>query len=74
MCEMVANILTKVSRALAVFLHTDHLMGRMSRGTRDVFEANEAGQWQPPGFEDLLEFHDSSSSEDSEYEEAESSS
>ena len=67
---MVADILTKVSKALAVFLHTDHLMGRMDRGTRDVFEAKQAGKWQTPGFEDLPEFHDSSSSEGSDSEEA----
>ena len=71
---MVADILTKVSKALAVFLHTDHLMGRMNRGTRDVFEAKQAGKWQTPGFEDLPEFHDSSSSEGSDSEEAYSSS
>ena len=67
---MVADILTKVAQALAIFLHTDHLMGRMERATSDVFEAKAAGKWQTPGFEDLPEFQDSSSSEGSDSEEA----
>ena len=67
---MVADILTKVSKALPVVMHTDHLMGRMVRGTREVFEAKKAGKWQMLGFEDLPELRDSSSSEESDIEEA----
>jgi hypothetical protein len=67
---MVADILTKVVKAISVFLHTDHLMGNLCRGSRDVFEAKSAGKWQTPGFEDLPTFQDSSSSEGSDSEEA----